>query len=188
MYKQTAVICFVGLMALSSCTFYESLFDSEPESPITQSEHTLYWNAEAIGQSVLTKDRSSSLVTATVKEVISYTDQKYTFIFELGQSLKNISVFQHNNNSEGYMPGNSYKLYLSEDAIRRVSVGRDENSIRDETVITDPTKVAYTKNLFRDLTQRLMTYYGYYLFDSKNNIQYEQIQSQGFYLLTHRKL
>ena len=188
MYKQTAVICFVGLMALSSCTFYESLFDSEPESPITKSEHTLYWNAEAIGQSVLTVDRSRSLARATVKEVISYTDQKYTFIFELGQSLKNISVFQHNNNNEGYLPGNSYKLYLSEDAIRRVSVDRDGNTIKDETAVNDPTKVAYTKNLFQDLTQRLMTYYGYYLLDSKNIPQYDQIQSQGFYLLTHRKL
>lgn len=183
------VSLLTGLLLLNSCSLYHSIFEKEPESPITKIEHNLFWNANLVGKSELVINREKASAPETIKEKISYLDQKFTFIFELNKSLKSISVLHHNQFRDGYMQGNSYKIYLSADAVGRVPLDKDGNVIKNESSITDSSKVAYTRILFRDISQRLYNYYGYFIFDKKKKTKrFEKIQSQGYYLLTHEKL
>jgi len=191
MYRPIAplVSVLIGLLLFNCCSLYYSIFEKEPESPITKIDHKLYWNADIVGKSELIINKEEPSLPETIKEEISYLDQTYTFIFELNESLKSISVLHHNQSRDGYMQGDSYKIFLSEDAVSRVPLDRHGNIIKNETSITDSSKVAYTRILFRDISQRLYNYYGYFIFDKKKKIkQFENIQSQGYYLLTHEKL
>jgi len=153
----------------------------------------LYWSGKQVGRAsfdinVLQLSADSYIPFTTVTEDINYLGANYIFEFVLGDDLSRLTVMRYNPEKDVYISGDSYTLTFEDNTLHRQYYEEDGKNIRYQQNVLDKRRIAYTKELFKTVAEKLRAYYGYYIYSNGPYREHEKIQSIGYELLKFQKI